>query len=127
MVGSSSGIRHADSSPLNLRSAIRASRLALSSARPGGTKKAHPSSRPGKLPRVRRGMNRPGSISSHGSGAAPASGLDWLNLDLPPLRRRHTGAVGVPPHETTGWRSVGNENHTLWDLPFDTREGRLAK
>ena len=32
---------------------------------PGGMTNVHPSSRPGKLPRVRRGMYRPASIISH--------------------------------------------------------------
>jgi hypothetical protein len=36
----------------------------------------HPSSRPGKLPRVRRGLYRPGSIISHAGTFAALGSTD---------------------------------------------------
>ena len=72
--------------------------------------------------------DRSGSTARDGGASEP--GLTpyaiWLNLDFPPLRRRHAGAVGVVPHEAAGRRAVRAEDHALRDLAFLARERRLA-
>src|SRR5437867_2755265 len=101
----------------------------------------HPSSRPGKLPRMRRGIYRPLSIISHAASVwSPASGIaiemarsrvselcDWLNFDFPALRCGHSGSVGVPAHQTTRRRAIRYEDHPFRDLAFDAPEGCLTK
>ena len=150
---------------------------------PGGTTNVQPSSRPRKLPRMRRGMYRPASTNSQAGESSPAAsgrrrrdegssrcptcarrakasltetlrrrprvsavrmlflqtqrasgrywspwrlGPDRLNLDFPPFRRGHSGPIGVLAHETTSRWSIGDENHTGWDLPFHASEDGLA-
>src|SRR6266571_3326908 len=58
--------------------------------------------------------------------ASWASGRDRLDLDFPALRGRHSGSVGVLPHEMAGRRSVGDEDHALRDLSFHASEDGLA-
>src|SRR5918996_3311234 len=107
--------------------------------------KVQPSSRPGKLPRMRRGMYRPDSIISQAAtvlsdarsseirrtgSTAPASqssgSCDWFEFNFPSLGRGHPGPIGIAPHEVARRWPVWHEDHTLWDLAFDAAKGRLA-
>src|SRR5258707_940602 len=105
--------------------------------------KAQPSSRPGKLPRIRRGMKRPGSIISHAGAvdAADAEGAtlvtsrrevfelslwDRFNFNFPALGRGHSGSIGGLTHQVAGRRSVGNEDHSLRHLAFHAGECDLT-
>src|SRR5262245_3296277 len=60
--------------------------------------------------------------------AASRRGLrsDRLDLDLPVLGGGHPRAIGLRPHEATGRRSVGNEDHAPGHLPFLAEKRRLA-
>src|SRR5262245_18963880 len=51
---------------------------------------------------------------------------DYLDLHFPALGSWHPRPIGVPAHESAGWRAVGDEEHPERDVAFLALERGLA-